>query len=86
MELENLRLTIDRIDEKMKLLFLERLEVARKIKEYKKKNNLPILDENREKKMFEIKKKEFESKLELYKYYEKFLKNLIEISKAYQNE
>jgi len=42
------RAQIDRIDDEMIKLFAERMEVAKKIGQYKKENDLPILDRSRE--------------------------------------
>lgn len=47
-ELEKLRKEIDEIDEKIAILFNERMKIVQKIKDYKKENNLPIQDKNRE--------------------------------------
>ncbi len=43
------RAQIDRIDDEIVKLFAERMDVARKIADYKKENNLPITDTIREK-------------------------------------
>lgn len=86
MELKDLRVLIDEIDQKMKDLFLRRLEIAQLIKEYKLKNDLPVLDKKREEEMFKAKEKEFANNEKMYKYYEEFLKNIIKISKDFQNE
>ena len=48
MDLSNYRQEIDRIDKDFLRLFQERMEVAAKIAEYKRENNLPILDPKRE--------------------------------------
>ena len=47
-ELENLRERIDTIDKELIALFEERMDVVNDIAEYKIKNNLPILNQNRE--------------------------------------
>ena len=47
-ELENLRERIDTIDKELIALFEERMNVVNDIAEYKIKNNLPILNQNRE--------------------------------------
>ena len=47
-ELENLRERIDTIDKELIALFEERLNIVNDIAEYKIKNNLPILNQNRE--------------------------------------
>ena len=48
MSLENLRNEIDSIDNQLINLFQERMDVAAKIGEYKKENNLPVLNVQRE--------------------------------------
>ncbi len=48
MKLEELRLQIDEIDEKIVSLVEDRMKVAGKIAEYKKENGLSVLDAKRE--------------------------------------
>lgn len=48
MDLANLREEIDRIDKGLLELFRERMDIAAKIAEYKRENNLPVLDTKRE--------------------------------------
>lgn len=52
-ELDDYRDTIDEIDKKITELFEKRMDVVLKVGEYKKKNNLPVLDESREKQVIE---------------------------------
>ncbi len=47
-ELSEIRKDIDLVDEKLKALFEERLSLCREISEYKKENDLPIYDKDRE--------------------------------------
>ncbi len=47
-ELSEMRKDMDRIDEGLKALFLERLEVSREIAHYKKEKGLQIYDRARE--------------------------------------
>ena len=47
-ELENLREKIDAIDKEMIALFEKRMDVVADIAAYKIKNNLPVLNQNRE--------------------------------------
>ncbi|MBQ9756944.1 MAG: chorismate mutase [Clostridia bacterium] len=54
-ELETLRNKIDEIDEKLLPLFLERMECSEKVADYKKRNNLPVLDKSREKQILDHK-------------------------------
>ena len=47
-ELENLREKIDTIDKEMITLFEKRMDIVADIAAYKIKNNLPVLNQNRE--------------------------------------
>ena len=83
--IEELRNKIDIIDDKILDLFLERMVVARSIATYKIENDMKIFDEDREKEVLE---KNLEKiRLEEYKKYtEKFLNNLMDISKDLQKD
>lgn len=83
--MDNLRSEIDIIDKTMQNLFLERMQVVKKVALYKKENNLPILDLERE---AEIIKKNVDKidDLDLVELYEEFYKNVIEVSKKYQEQ
>ena len=48
-ELERLRGIIDNLDEQIVSLIEKRMELSKKVGEYKDANNLPILDKKREK-------------------------------------
>ena len=48
MNLDELRVEIDKIDDELINLFQKRMDIAVKIGEYKKKNNLPVLNSQRE--------------------------------------
>ena len=47
-KLEEARLIINEVDSKMVELFKERMKAAKMVAEYKKENNLPVLDKARE--------------------------------------
>lgn len=81
--MDELRNQIDVIDESMQILFLERMEIVKKVAKYKKENNLPILDESREK-LIVKKNVDRIDNLELIDLYEDFYKEVIELSKKYQ--
>ena len=66
-------------------LFENRMEVAKKIGEYKKLHNLNILDASREEIVLEKAKHRIKNK-NLEEYYLLFVQNLMELSKKYQNE
>lgn len=83
-DLELYRIKIEEIDSKMAKLFEERMYVVSKVLEYKKNNNLPILDQDRENKLID-KNLDLVSK-DLEVYYLDFLKAIIEISKDYQKD
>ena len=53
MELNELRNQIDQIDKEMAVLFEKRMKIVKQIGEYKKENNLPILDKKREEEVIE---------------------------------
>lgn len=48
-DLNKYRKQIDKIDDKLLKLFSQRMEVVKKVGEYKKKNNLKVKDAKREK-------------------------------------
>ncbi len=54
-DLEAQRKKIDEIDSKLLPLFLERMECSKAIADYKKANNLPVLDKTREKQILDHK-------------------------------
>ncbi|MGN0643124.1 MAG: bifunctional chorismate mutase/prephenate dehydratase [Huintestinicola sp.] len=57
MDLNQIRKDIDGIDAKMLELFIERMELCRKVAEYKIENNLPVMQGNREKDIIDSVKK-----------------------------
>ncbi len=83
MNLEELRNQIDQIDEEMKNLFLKRMLIAHKIGIYKEKNNLPLVDEKREKEIMNRLTKSIKDQ-DLLPYYESFLRYIMKLSKDYQ--
>ena len=84
-ELENLREKIDSIDKEMIALFEERMDIVADIAAYKIKNNLPVLNQNREdivvsKVKSTVKNKDYaDSAADL-------IKNIMEISKKFQQK
>ena len=84
-ELENLREKIDTIDKEMIALFEKRMDVVADIAAYKIKNNLPVLNQNREdivvsKVKSTVKNKEYaDSAADL-------IKDIMEISKKFQQK
>ena len=59
MDLKDLRDEIDQIDKEILGLFVKRMEVVKKVAEFKKQNNLPVLQGGREKEVIENIKKLF---------------------------
>lgn len=84
-ELENLREKIDTIDKEMIALFEKRMDVVADIAAYKIKNNLPVLNQNREdivvsKVKSIVKNKDYtDSAID-------FIKDIMEISKKFQQK
>ena len=83
-ELELMRKKIDEIDDKLLLLFKERLEVSKKIGLLKKKHNMKIFDPQREQEIIDGCTQNISEDEKVY--VEKFLRNLMDISKEVQNK
>ena len=84
-KLEELRLQINDIDKSLAELFEKRMKLAKEIGEYKKENNLPILDKKREEEVI-LKNLSYIKTNELKEYYEKFIKEVMSLSKDYQKK
>ena len=84
-ELKKIRNEINKIDEKMKELFVKRMEEVKKVADFKKEKNLPIFDADREKDIIEERLKGFEYE-DLKSYYVSFLRDVMKVSKEYQEE
>lgn len=83
MEIQEIRAQIDDIDEQMITLMVKRMNMTVEIAEYKKKNNLPVLDRNRER---EILSHVVQLAGEGYEGYAKILfSTLFDLSKSYQS-
>ncbi|MBU1143794.1 MAG: chorismate mutase [Firmicutes bacterium] len=83
MNLEELRKVIDAVDHEMMELFKKRMELSYMVGEYKKKNQLQILDQSREKEVLESRRNELDDE-SLWPYYEAFIKEIMKLSKEYQ--
>lgn len=81
-ELELMRKEIDEIDRRLLVLFKERLEVSKKIGLLKKKHNMKIFDPQREQKIIDNGTQNVNEDEKIY--IEKFLRNLMDISKEIQ--
>ena len=80
MELKDLRNKIDQIDQELVTLIEQRLEVVKQIGEYKKKHNLPILDQNREQEVLDKNSKYLSNESNKEAYLE-IMKNIMDVSK-----
>ena len=83
--LDDARIKINNIDEKMIELFKERMSAVLDVLKYKKEHNLPVFDEQREialiKKNLELLQDE-----SLEEYYLIFLNGMLEASKKFQGD
>ena len=83
--LDEARLIINEVDKEMIDLFKKRMNASKIIGEYKKENNIAILDKEREKVLIEKNLKILNDK-ELEKYYLMFLEGILNSSKEYQKD
>ncbi|PGH19903.1 chorismate mutase [Fusobacterium polymorphum] len=83
-ELELMRKKIDEIDDKLLALFKERLEVSKKIGLLKKKYKMEIFDPQREQEIIDGCTQNISEDEKVY--IEKFLRNLMDISKEVQSK
>lgn len=84
MDLTEYRNQIDNIDDKMLSLFLERMEIASKVADYKKENNLPTMQKDREREI--LKKITEKTEPEMTEYAKILFSTLMDLSKSYQNK
>lgn len=82
--LDNYRKEIDKIDKELVEIFERRMDLANKVAEYKKENNLPIFNGAREEEVIEknianLKNKKYDKILR------KFFVNLMELSRSLQD-
>lgn len=84
MRLDDYREEIDRIDEQIIELFGRRMEVARRIGEYKKENGLNILDSAREEE--KLKKVSQLAEEDMEEYCLILYNKIMEVSREYQRK
>ena len=84
-KLEICRDLIDSIDNQIIELYVKRMEIVKEITKFKIDNNLPILDQNREKIMLE-KNLEKIKDYEFKKYYKDVLEGFLKASKEMQKD
>ncbi|WP_097027664.1 chorismate mutase [Clostridium peptidivorans] len=81
--LQNLRNEIDEIDKQLVELFEKRMETVLKVAQYKKENNIPILNKSREDEVIEKNVKYLKNK-EFKMAEAEFLKSVMAISRKAQ--
>ena len=84
-ELEKCRVEIDEIDRKIIELYEKRMNIVKKVTQYKIENSLPVLDSSRESKMLE-RTLNLINELEFKNYYPSVLNGFLKASKDMQNE
>ena len=84
-KLEEARVIIQNVDLEMIELFKKRMVASKLVAEYKKENQLPILDEAREKFLIEKNLKSLNDET-LESYYMTFFKGVLDSSKDYQKD
>ena len=84
MNLEEIRTEIDSIDKELVSLFIRRMNCASAVAEYKKANNLPILDASRERAL--LKKVSELSGEELEEYTRTLYSTILSLSRSYQHK
>ena len=84
--LKECRNKIDEIDNKIVELFKERMKIIKDVALFKKANNLPIFDPQREMQMLNKRLEEFDDNDPIKKYYKTILESFLQVSKLYQKE
>lgn len=84
-KLQKAREIINRVDREMAKLFVERMDAAKMVAEYKQEHGLEILDAVREEQVIR-KNSEFVKDEKIRGYYVNFIKNNMEVSRSYQFE
>lgn len=83
--LDEARAKIESIDKQMADLFVERMNCANVIAEYKREHGMPVLDKNREKLLIE-KNIGYIKDLKYEPYYKEFFGSILKVSKKYQQK
>ena len=84
-KLQSARQIINETDKEIALLFEKRMAAVRSIAQYKKENSLPVTDAKREDDVIRH-NAEYIRDEEIKEYYEKFIRNTIDLSVAYQQK
>ena len=83
MDLKEAREIINSVDSQMAKLFEQRMTAVFEVAKYKKENNMPIYDPEREKIVIEKNSKYIENP-EYIEYYKKWIQYTMDLSKEYQ--
>ena len=83
MELSELRKKIDRIDEELLALFLERMQLSGEIAEYKREHGLPVYNAGREQEILDWVARESGN---MEKYAVPFFKSIFVLSRSRQEQ
>ncbi len=81
-DIDNLRKQIDKIDAQLLPLFLQRMECSLSVAEYKRSNNMPILDKNREQQILDDKASKVSDELQAP--VRDFFSQIMKISRNFQ--
>ena len=84
-KLDIAREIINEVDSQMIELFKKRMEAAKMVAEYKKENNKPIYDKEREEALINKNLNTLNNK-ELEQYYKTFIEGVLTASKDYQKD
>ena len=84
-KLDEARVIINEVDGEIVKLFEKRMEAVKMVYEYKKENNMEILDSSREAAVIE-KNVALLTNKEIEEYYVEFLKEMMNVSKHYQRD
>jgi monofunctional chorismate mutase len=84
-KLDIAREIINEVDTQMIELFKKRMDAAKMVAEYKKENNKPIYDKEREEALINRNLEALNNK-ELEEYYKTFIEGVLKASKDYQKD
>lgn len=84
-KLETARNIINEVDKEMIKLFKKRIQAAKMVADFKKENNLPILDLKREQELIERNLAELNDQ-SLEDFYMIFIEGMLKASKEYQKK
>ena len=84
-KLDIAREIINDVDAQMIELFKKRMDAAKMVAEYKKENNKPIYDKEREEALINRNLEALDNK-DLEQYYKTFIEGVLESSNAYQKD